>query len=82
MTKVINFFQLNKRYEFDITDITSIIYVICAVIGIMGGNPTVLFTVGSLIATAFCWQARRINLIVLNVALLVLNLFNLIKMLC
>ena len=81
MTKIIEYFELNKKYKFDITDITSIIYVICAVIGIMGGNPTVLFTVGSLIATAFCWQARRINLIVLNVALLILNLFNLIKML-
>lgn len=81
MTKIIEYFELNKKYKFDITDITSIIYVICAAIGIMGGNPTVLFTVGSLIATAFCWQARRINLIVLNVALLILNLFNLIKML-
>ena len=80
MTKVIKYFELDKKYKFDITDITSVIYVICAVIGIMGGNPTVLFTIGSLIATAFCWQARRINLIVLNVALLVLNLFNFIKM--
>ena len=79
---MIKFFELNKRYEFDITDVTSLIYVVCAVLGIMGGKPTVLFTVGSLIATAFCWQARRINLIVLNVALLVLNLFNVIKMLC
>ncbi len=82
MTKIINFFELNKKYQFDITDITSIIYVVCAVIGIMGCNPTILFCIGSLIATAFCWQVRRINLIVLNVALLVLNLFNVIKMLC
>ena len=80
MTKVIKYFELDKKYKFDITDITSVIYVICAVIGIMGGNPTILFTIGSLIATTFCWQARRINLIVLNVALLVLNLFNFIKM--
>ena len=80
MTKIIEYFELNKKYQFDITDITSVIYVICAVIGIMGGNPTILFTIGSLIATTFCWQARRINLIVLNVALLVLNLFNFIKM--
>lgn len=80
MTKVIEYFELDKKYQFDITDITSVIYVICAIIGIMGENPTVLFTVGSLIATTFCWQAKRINLIILNVALLILNLFNLIKM--
>lgn len=80
MTKIINYFQLNQKYQFDITDITSLIFVICAIVGIMGGNPTILFTIGSLIATIFCWKSRRINLIVLNVSLLILNLFNLIKM--
>lgn len=79
---MIKFFELNKRYEFDITDVTSLIYVVCAVLGIMGYNPTILFCIGSIIATAFCLQARRINIVVLNVALLVLNLFNVIKMIC
>ena len=74
------FFELNKKYRFDLTDLTAIIYVVCAAIGISGGNPTPLFLIGSAISTAFCWQARRINLIVLNVALFVLNLVSTIKM--
>ena len=74
------FFELNRRYRFDPTDLTAIIYVVCAAIGISGGNPTPLFLIGSAISTAFCWQARRINLIVLNVALFVLNLVSTIKM--
>lgn len=74
------FFELNRKYKFDPTDLTAIIYVVCAAIGISGGNPTPLFLIGSAISTAFCWQARRINLIVLNVALFVLNLVSTIKM--
>lgn len=74
------FFELNRKYRFDPTDLTAIIYVVCAAIGISGGNPTPLFLIGSAISTAFCWQARRINLIVLNVALFVLNLVSTIKM--
>jgi hypothetical protein len=75
-----NFFELNKPYEFDVTDITAIIYVIAAVVGIMGYNPTIPFLIGAVISTAFCWQARRINLVVLNVALFGLNLASFIKM--
>ena len=74
------FFQL-KKYQFDINDIVAFIYVLCAVLGIIGLNVTPLFLIGAVIATAFCWKARRINLIVLNVALLGLNLVNFIKML-
>lgn len=74
------FFELNRKYRFDPTDLTAIIYVVCAAIGISGGNPTPLFLIGSAISTAFCWQARRINLIVLNVALFVLNLVSTVKM--
>ena len=74
------FFELNEPYQFDITDITAFIYVICTCIGITGGNPTPLFLLGSAISTAFCWQARRINLILLNGALFVLNLYNLIQL--
>ena len=74
------FFELNRKYKFDPTDLTALIYVVCAAIGISGGNPTPLFLIGSAISTAFCWQARRINLIVLNVALFVLNLVSTIKM--
>ena len=75
------FFELTKPYKFDVTDLTALIYTVCAVLGIMEYNVTPLFCIGAIIATAFCWQARRINIVVLNVALLALNLVNLAKML-
>ena len=74
------FFELHRPYKFDPTDITASIYVICTVVGIVGGNPTSLFLLGSAISTAFCWQGRRINLVVLNVSLFILNLVSFIKM--
>ena len=74
------YFELNRPYQFDPTDLTAIIYVLCTILGIIGYNVTPLFLIGSAIGTAFCWQVRRINLIVLNVALFVLNLVNFIKM--
>lgn len=69
------FFELHGKYKFDPTDITAIIYAWCAILGIMGKNVSILFLIGSAIGTAFCWQAHRINLIVLNVAMLIFNLF-------
>ena len=74
------FFELNRPYKFDPTDLTALIYLVCAVIGIIGYNPTPLFLLGSVIRTAFCWQGRRINLVVLNVSMFALNLVSFIKM--
>ena len=80
MKKCRAFFNLTRPYEFDVTDITSIIYTICAIGVIMGADMTILFFIGATIATAFCWQARKLNLIVLNGALWVLNMWSLIQM--
>ena len=80
MKKIIDYFNLDHPYEFDITDITALIYTICAVGVICGMDMTILFFIGSTIATAFCLSARRINLIVLNVALWFMNLYYLINM--
>lgn len=80
MTKFINYFELTKKYKFDPTDLTAIIFLVCTILGIMEYNVTPLFLIGSAIGTAFCWQGRRINLVILNVALFVLNLVNFIKM--
>ena len=80
MKKVIQYFQLDRTYRFDVTDITALIYVLCAVLVIGGANATIPFFIGATIATAFCWQARRINLVVLNVVLWVMNAYNLIIM--
>lgn len=80
MNKLKTFFNLNRSYKFDITDITALIYTICAIGVIIGADMTVLFFIGATIATAFCWQAHRINLVVLNVALWGMNLYYIIKM--
>lgn len=80
MNKIKEYFNLNRPYEFDITDITAVIYTICAIGVILGTDMTVLFFIGSAIATAFCWQARRLNLVLLNVALFAMNCYYLINM--
>ena len=80
INKIKNYFNLNCAYQFDITDITATIYIICAIGVMMGANMTVLFFIGSTIATAFCWQARRVNLVALNLALWCMNLYYIINM--
>lgn len=80
MNKFKTYFNLNRPYEFDITDITAVIYTICAIGVILGTDMTVLFFIGSAIATAFCWQARRLNLVLLNVALFAMNIYYLINL--
>ena len=80
MKKFVNYFELNRPYQFDITDITSLIYTACAV-GIMAGyNMNILFCIGSAISTAFCWKAKRLNLILLNGSLFILNVWYVIQM--
>ena len=80
MQKIKDYFELKGSYKFDVTDITALIYVLCAVLVMCGANATIPFFIGATIATAFCWQAKRINLVVLNVALWVMNAYNLIIM--
>lgn len=78
--KVKQFFNLNRAYQFDITDITAAIYIVCAVLAMCGLNATPLFFIGSAISTAFCWQAHRLNLVALNVALFAMNCYYIIEM--
>lgn len=80
MNKIKQFFHLDQAYQFDVTDITAIIYTICAIGVICGLDMTILFFIGSTVATVFCWQAHRVNLIVLNVALWFMNLYYLIQL--
>ena len=80
MIKIKNFFELNRAYRFEVTDLTALIYTICAIGGMMGADMTILWCIGATIATAFCWQARRINLVVLNSALWIMNMWNLFQM--
>lgn len=74
------YFDLNQPYQFDITDITALLYLICSVGVICGQNMTIPFLVGSVISTIFCFSAKRVNLIVLNVAILAMNVYYLINM--
>ena len=78
--KLKTYFNLNHPYEFDITDITAIIYTICAIGVIMGADMTIPFFIGSAIAIAFCWQARKLNLVLLNVSMFVMNGYYLINL--
>lgn len=80
INKIKTYFNLNRTYEFDITDITALIYTICAAGVICGCDMTILFFIGSTIATIFCWQAQRLNLVVLNVALWCMNLYYFINL--
>ena len=73
-------FELDKPYHFDIGDLTALLYTICAIGCMLGYNMTILFCIAATIGVAFCWQARRINLVVLNVALWAMNVFNLVTM--
>ena len=74
------YFELNKPYQFDVGDITAIIYLLCAIFGIMDYNITPLFLLGSAIGLATCWKAKRLNLVVLNGAMFALNLVGFVKM--
>ena len=80
MNRFKTYFHIKRPYKFDVTDITALIYTICTIGSIIGANMTILWCIGASIATAFCWQAHKINLIVLNVALWVMNMWNLFQM--
>lgn len=80
LKKFINYFNLNKPYEFDITDIIAPIYATCALGIMLGLNMNILFLIGSAIATVTCFKARKLNLVILNAAMFALNVFNVIKM--
>ena len=74
-----NYFEFNKPYQFDPTDVIAIIYTICAILGSIGYNVTPLFLLGSIIGVLTCYQAKRLNLVILNVALFGLNVVSFIK---
>ena len=78
MKKLRKWFELDKsngKYVFDWSDVTSIIYVVCVGGIIMGFNMTPLFLTGCVIRLAASIPARRINLIIINLAMVILNLF-------
>ena len=79
--KIKAFFGLNTRYKFEINDLIATIYLLCAVFGISGLNVTPLFLIGSVLGFVTCFSGRKINLVVLNGALFLLNLITTLKLL-
>ena len=74
------YFELTKPYKFDPTDITAAIFLVCAVLGIMRIDATIPFFIGSTIGMISCLKCRRINLLVLNGALFILNCVNIFRL--
>ena len=72
--KIIKYFELNKSYKFEITDLVALIYVIATICAIFSISTTPFFITGSIISTATCWKGKRFNLIILNLSLLLFNL--------
>jgi hypothetical protein len=69
-----------KKYVFDINDLICLVYLLC-VVGIMCGlNMTPLFFVGCVVSFVACFKAKRINLVIINLAFVVLNGYSLIQM--
>jgi hypothetical protein len=69
-----------KKYVFDINDIICLIYIVCVVGIISGLQMTPLFLIGCVISLISCISAKRINLLVINLAFVVLNGYYLIQM--
>ena len=70
-----------NKYRFDINDLISILYVLCVVGIVCGLNMTPLFFVGCAISFVACFKAKKINLVVMNLAFVILNGYYLIQML-
>lgn len=68
------------KYQFDINDLISVIYVLCVVGIISGLNMTPLFFIGCVVSFIACFKAKRINLVIMNLAFVILNGYYLIQM--
>lgn len=80
MKKIIKWFKFDAdgKYHFDWADITSILYVVCVCGIIMGYNMTPMFVCVCVLSLITCISARKLNLIIINLAFVVLNLFYLL----
>ena len=67
------------KYQFDINDLISVIYVLCVVGIISGLNMTPLFFIGCVVSFIACFKAKRINLVIMNLAFVVLNGYYLLQ---
>ena len=70
-----------NKYRFDINDLICLVYVLCVVGIISGLNMTPLFFIGCVVSFMACFKAKRINLVIINLAFVILNWYSLIQML-
>ena len=70
-----------KKYIFDINDLICLVYVLCVVGIVCGLNMTPLFFTGCVVSFVACFKAKRINLVIMNLAFVILNGYYLIQML-
>lgn len=78
MQKIKERFELGRRYQFDPTDLVAVLYVVAVVFTICGLGlvGTIIMSVGALISfVATCLFAKRLNLFVIGVVILVLNAY-------
>ena len=68
-----------NKYRFDINDLICLVYVLCVVGIISGLNMTPLFFIGCVVSFVVCFKAKRINLVVMNLAFVILNGYYLIQ---
>ena len=69
-----------EKYRFDINDLICLVYVLCVVGIVCGLNMTPLFFMGCVISFVACFKAKRINLVIMNLAFVILNGYYLIQM--
>lgn len=77
MTKLLNRFY--NWYQFDIMDIVSMCYLICAVGIIRGFDMNLLFAASCFVSFLTVLRCGRFNMLVLNASMLMLNLFYLLR---
>lgn len=78
MTKLLNRFA--NWYQFDPTDIVTVIYGLC-VMGIVNGvNMNLPFTIGVIVSLVSVLKSGRLNLLLINAFMLILNIYNIITL--
>ncbi len=67
----------NDKYEFDFNDITTLILCVAVALILCGFYivSTIIFVINCIIGIIFCiTKVKRFNILILNIALLILNL--------
>ena len=68
-----------EKYRFDINDLICLVYVLCVAGIISGLNMTPLFFIGCVVSFVACFKAKRINLVIMNLAFVILNGYYLLQ---